>query len=182
MVPESGLPTLSVIGAGKWTRWSVTRPPTLVGGDEARKHSPRSSIIGAGKWTRWSVTRPPTFVGGDEAKKYPPTSSIIGAGKWTRTTDQLLTKQLLCQLSYSGHGKIVAKVLWRRTGKWNRWSVTRPPPIAYEATALPTELFRPWQDCSKSPVKTCRKVEAMVRHTGPSHGHHQLLTKQLSAN
>ena len=25
-----------------------------------------------------------------------------GAGKWTRTTDQLLTKQLLCQLSYSG--------------------------------------------------------------------------------
>ena len=24
------------------------------------------------------------------------------AGKWTRTTDQLLTKQLLCQLSYSG--------------------------------------------------------------------------------
>ena len=25
-----------------------------------------------------------------------------GAGKWTRTTDQLLTKQLLYQLSYSG--------------------------------------------------------------------------------
>ena len=46
-----------------------------------------------------------------EARTWPLTFSCDGAGKWTRTTDQLLTKQLLCQLSYSGKVCIVANVV-----------------------------------------------------------------------